>query len=118
MWDVAPSTAELLKATGHRPSSEYPKTLSLRCIFTLEWDLAHDIATGLFRLRYDGRLPKPRVGNPDLQVIHDERTAETTFFIPGDTNGDPHDQFVFSVTIDLQTATDLYDKMNIGEWFS
>ena len=109
-FDVAPSTPDT--------AADYPRPIQMRCIFTLEWALANDLANCLFRLMHDRRLPQPRRLIVDVEVIHDEDTAETTFCVPGDTYGDPHDPFVFTLTVDLQTAADLYDRMRIPEWFS
>ena len=39
----------------------------------------------------------------------DNKTGDTTFWIPGAIEDDALDNFVFSVTVDLQTASDLYE---------
>ena len=76
-FDVAPSTSDT--------AASYPRPIQMRCIFTLEWALANDLANCLFRLMHDRRLPQPRRLIVDVEVIHDEDTAETTFCVPEDT---------------------------------
>ena len=59
-WDVAPTAAELFERVGLErfPTCSQGKAV-LRCIFTLEYDFANDLVTGLSSLRMKGRLPIP-----------------------------------------------------------
>lgn len=109
-WDVAPSTMEMARQFGELPElvTAFPKPIQLRHIFTLEVDVANDLVSCLFLLNSEKRLPVPNAAIRDVDVIQDEGTGDTTFFIPGELEFDAHDDAIFTLVIDLQTAADLF----------
>jgi hypothetical protein len=113
-WDVAPSSREMAREYGEMPEfpSAYPEPIRIRSIFTLDVDLSNDLAGHLDAIAKAGHLPKPSDTIPDIEVIQDEKSGDTTFFVPGRMEFDSLDEARFTVAIDLQTAADLLQVIN------
>lgn len=118
-WDVAPSTSEMASQFGDllQDPTAYPKPLQMRHVFTLEVEMANDIAGCLASMLWEHRLPDPNKNIRDIEVVQDEANSETTFWIPSELEIDSHDDACFTLMIDLQTAADLYAVMQEKFWY-
>lgn len=107
LHDDEDSVVLQIRGTPHHsiqdPSSQFESWK-----FTLEIDDAIDLFRGLHVLSKRFLLPEPAEDVSNIQVVDDIDSPETTFWISGDYEVDPLDQHCFTLTIDLQTAANLW----------
>ena len=100
-------TTVLLHIQGVKHTVEFNENpLLCRCTFSLEWCHAQELDDGLHAIRK--KLPLRHMNGRRVAVDEDELTGDINFIITGGYESDPNDEYCFTLTIDLETAAQLY----------
>jgi hypothetical protein len=81
--------------------------------FLVEYVIALDLFLCLHKITRAFRLPFPSEGMDTFRVTMDDDSGDVRFVIPGEYEQDPHDEYVFSLTLSLQEASDLMYTMPV-----